>query len=90
MPAIIHCLIVYAISGISLINLIFFFNHLLEKPPPEHVLTDCTPPEPPVTLNLWDMGERLKKPSTFFQSIYDEDLNPTPAYEIIKKALNTK
>ena len=43
-----------------------------------------------VTLNLWDMGERLNKPSTFFQSIYDKDLNPTPAYEIIKKALNTK
>ena len=43
-----------------------------------------------VTLNLWDMGERLKKPSTFFQSIYDKDLNPTPAYEVIKKVLNTK
>jgi hypothetical protein len=43
-----------------------------------------------VTLNLWDMGERLKKPSTFFQSIYDKDLNPTPAYHVIKKALNTK
>ena len=41
-----------------------------------------------VTLNLWDMGERLKKPSTFFQSIYDKDLNPTPAYQVIKKALN--
>ena len=43
-----------------------------------------------VTLNLWDIGERLKKPSTFFQSIYDKDLNPTPAYQIIKKALKTK
>ena len=41
-----------------------------------------------VTLNLWDMGERLKKPSTFFQSIYDKDLNPTPAYQVIKRALN--
>ena len=43
-----------------------------------------------VTLNLWDIGERLKKPSTFFQSIYDKDLNPTPAYQIIKRALKTK
>ena len=43
-----------------------------------------------VTLNLWDIGERLKKPSTFFQSIYDKDLNPTPAYQIIKKALKNK
>ena len=24
-----------------------------------------------------------------FISIYDKDLNPTPAYEVIKKALNT-
>ena len=43
-----------------------------------------------VSLNLWDIGERLKKPSTFFQSIYDKDLNPTPAYQIIKKALKNK
>ena len=40
-----------------------------------------------VTLNLWDMGERLKKPSIYFQSIYDRNLNPTPAYNIIKKAI---
>ena len=40
-----------------------------------------------VTLNLWDMGERLKKPSIYFQSIYDRNLDPTPAYNIIKKAI---
>ena len=40
-----------------------------------------------VTLNLWDMGERLKKPSTYFQSIYDRNLDPTPAYNVIKKAI---
>ena len=36
-----------------------------------------------VGLNLWDMGTRKT-----FHSIYDADLNPTPAYEVIKKALN--
>ena len=40
-----------------------------------------------VTLNLWDLGQRLKKPSTYFQSIYDANFNPTPAYTIIKNAI---
>ena len=40
-----------------------------------------------VTLNLWDMGERFKKPNIFFQSIYDKKYNPTPAYNVIKNAL---
>ena len=40
-----------------------------------------------VTLNLWDLGVRLKKPSTYFQSIYDSDFNPTPAYNVIKNAI---
>lgn len=40
-----------------------------------------------VTLNLWDMGERFKKPDIYFQSIYDSNFEPTPAYSIIKKAL---
>ena len=40
-----------------------------------------------VTLNLWDMGERLKKPDIYFQSIYDSNYNPTPAYNVIKNAL---
>jgi GH35 family endo-1,4-beta-xylanase len=40
-----------------------------------------------VTLNLWDMGERLKKPDIYFQSIYDANYNPTPAYNVIKNAL---
>jgi len=40
-----------------------------------------------VALNLWDMGERFKKNTGYFQSIYDADLNPTPAYQIIKNAL---
>ena len=40
-----------------------------------------------VALNLWDMGERFKKNSGYFQSIYDADFEPTPAYRIIKNAL---
>ena len=40
-----------------------------------------------VTLNLWDMGERFKKPNIYFQSIYDKEYNPTPAYNVIKNAL---
>ena len=40
-----------------------------------------------VTLNLWDMGERFKKPNIYFQSIYDKENNPTPAYNVIKNAL---
>ena len=40
-----------------------------------------------VTLNLWDMGERFKKPNIYFQSIYDNEYNPTPAYNVIKNAL---
>jgi GH35 family endo-1,4-beta-xylanase len=40
-----------------------------------------------VTLNLWDLGQRLKKPSTYFQSIYDANFNPTPAYTVIKNAI---
>ena len=41
-----------------------------------------------VTLNLWDMAVRTKKGKEgAFHSIYDLDFNPTPAYEIIKKAL---
>lgn len=40
-----------------------------------------------VTLNLWDMGERFKKDKGYFHSIYDADFKPTPAYDIIKGAL---
>jgi GH35 family endo-1,4-beta-xylanase len=40
-----------------------------------------------VTLNLWDMGERFKKPAIYFQSIYDTNYNPTPAYNVIKNTL---
>ena len=40
-----------------------------------------------VALNLWDMGERFKRNTGYFQSIYDADLKPTPAYQIIKNAL---
>ncbi len=41
-----------------------------------------------VTLNLWDLGIRTKKGREgAFHSIYDSDFNPTPAYTIIKKAL---
>ena len=41
-----------------------------------------------VALNLWDMGERFKKNTGYFQSIYDANLKPTPAYSVIKQALN--
>ena len=38
-----------------------------------------------VTLNLWDMGERIKKGKEgAFQSIYDSKFQPTPAYNVIK------
>ena len=40
-----------------------------------------------VTLNLWDLGGRNKKDVGQFQSIYDENFNPTPAYSVIEKAL---
>lgn len=40
-----------------------------------------------VTLNLWDMGERSKDGLGSFQSIYDSNLNPTPAYSVIKEAI---
>lgn len=38
-----------------------------------------------VTLNLWDVATRNKKGTGEFQSIYDKDFKPTPAYEVIKK-----
>lgn len=41
-----------------------------------------------VTLNLWDVGERPKKGTGYFQSIYDDEFKPTPAYDVIKAALN--
>ncbi len=40
-----------------------------------------------VTLNLWDLGERNKGGLGSFQSIYDSKLNPTPAYSVIKEAI---
>ncbi|MAH20214.1 MAG: hypothetical protein CMB96_02015 [Flavobacteriaceae bacterium] len=40
-----------------------------------------------VTLNLWDLGQRIKKPNSYFQSIYDANFNPTPAYTVIKNAI---
>ena len=39
-----------------------------------------------VTLNLWDVGVRYKKGVGSFQSIYDEDFNLTPAYDVIMDA----
>lgn len=42
-----------------------------------------------VTLNLWDLGVRPKAGVGDFQSIYDEDFNPTPAYWVIKEALKS-
>jgi endo-1,4-beta-xylanase len=41
-----------------------------------------------VTLNLWDVGERFKKGTGMFHSIYDAKLNPTPAYEVIHSLLH--
>ena len=44
-----------------------------------------------VTLNLWDLGVRTKKGKKgAFQSIYDLDFNPTPAYNIINKAIQNR
>ena len=40
-----------------------------------------------VTLNLWDVGTRIKKGTGVFQSIYDDNHKPTPAYEVIQHAL---
>lgn len=40
-----------------------------------------------VTLNLWDVSERYKKDTGYFQSIYDANFNPTPAYQVISNAL---
>lgn len=37
-----------------------------------------------VTLNLWDLGERYKAGTGYFQSIYDENLQPTPAFSVIQ------
>ncbi|MDB4225728.1 endo-1,4-beta-xylanase [Algibacter sp.] len=42
-----------------------------------------------VTLNLWDVGERHKNRTGYFQSIYDSDFKPTPAYNVIKTAIQT-
>jgi endo-1,4-beta-xylanase len=41
-----------------------------------------------VTLNLWDVGERYKKGTGTFHSIYNEKMNPTPAYNVINNILN--
>jgi GH35 family endo-1,4-beta-xylanase len=41
-----------------------------------------------VTLNLWDVGERYKSGTGYFQSIYDEDFKPTPAFEVIEEIMN--
>lgn len=42
-----------------------------------------------VALNLWDLSIRYGKDKGYFQSIYDENLQPTPAHEIIKKLLKS-
>ncbi len=39
-----------------------------------------------VTLNLWDLGVRRAKGKGYFQSIYDDDFNPTPAHSVIMEA----
>lgn len=36
-----------------------------------------------VTLNLWDLGVRHKEGVGDFQSIYDKNFKPTPAFEVI-------
>ena len=41
-----------------------------------------------VSLNLWDLGVREKKDTGEFQSIYDKNFNPTPAFKAIEAALN--
>lgn len=43
-----------------------------------------------VTLNLWDIGVRHKKGVGNFQSIYDSEFKPTPAYDVIMEAINYK
>lgn len=40
-----------------------------------------------VTLNLWDVGVRHKKRTGYFQSIYDENFKPTPAFTVIKELI---
>tara|TARA_R110002072_G_scaffold58549_6_gene149244 strand:- start:1332 stop:2399 length:1068 start_codon:yes stop_codon:yes gene_type:complete len=40
-----------------------------------------------VTLNLWDVGERHKNGTGYFQSIYDSSFKPTPAYDVIINVL---
>jgi len=41
-----------------------------------------------VTLNLWDLGERYKEGTGYFQSIYDENFEPIPAFEVISGIFN--
>jgi GH35 family endo-1,4-beta-xylanase len=43
-----------------------------------------------VTLNLWDLGERHKNGTGYFQSIYDSKFKSTPAYNVIKTAIQIK
>ncbi len=43
-----------------------------------------------VTLNLWDIGVRYKKGAGHFQSIYDSEFKPTPAYDVIMGAIYSK
>ncbi|MCF1191045.1 endo-1,4-beta-xylanase [Mangrovimonas sp. AS39] len=40
-----------------------------------------------VTLNLWDVATRVKKGTGEFQSVYDEDFKPTPAYYSVQQAI---
>lgn len=40
-----------------------------------------------VTLNLWNLGVRTKKETGKFQSIYDESLDPSPAYHVIRSVI---
>ena len=41
-----------------------------------------------VTLNLWDLGERYKKGTGYFQSIHDAEGNPIPALNVIKNVID--
>lgn len=41
-----------------------------------------------VTLNLWDMTDRFNPERGNFISIYDEELNPRPSYQVIKGAFD--